>query len=209
LRHIQNVNDVIPVFSDLPSLYIHPDRQSEWMSELPDDITKSMNDCPRLQHRLSSLIHKRYCLEPYRPQLEGADVSIAILSHAHLVQLIKIAGAVWHGRSLMRLITKVDLVEIHRAIGESGYQIAISQAAIFPAPDNPETDLERPSEACLERDGVLCFRAWLAMLPKSISARILLKFPTPFFATSIPPNFLRHGPSIISAVGKELTNHAA
>lgn len=209
MRQILNVNELIPVFSDLPSLYIHPDRQSEWMAELPDDITKSMNDCPRLQHRLSSLIHKRYRLEPYRPQLEGADVSIAILSHAELVQLIKIAGAVWHGQSLMRLITKVDLAEIHRAIGEAGYQLAISKAAFFPAPDNPGTDLERPSEACLERDGVLCFRAWMATLPKSVSARIGLKFPTPFDATSIPPNFSQHGPSIISAIGKELTNHAA
>ena len=164
------------IFQDLPIRYIHPDRAWEWLPDVPSIVAKQLSENARLWVRLSQIIIHRYDLESC-PAISGnRDHAIAMLDQATLRRIVEIGGAMWHGRTLSKLIDKTALSAALTVIDEETYRLAVAHADLAPlAVHSGHSNAEPPSLDAILLNGKLCFVSWLNALPGFLSKRISIE----------------------------------
>lgn len=193
------------LFERLPGLYVHPDRTREWLPELPAEIGRSLLKCERLIPRLSVVITQHYAL----PALEedgGLDLSIGMLSFNSLVQVSRLAGAIFHAGQIRMLISRPAIAALFAGVEDWGHGYVMGQMEMAP-PSSEGLESAPPTEETIVRDGQLCFRAWLGELSAPAAQRIALKFPKDFETGPLPPEFEAYGPGIVRAAGRGMLDH--
>jgi hypothetical protein len=186
------------IFRDLPIRYIHPDRACEWLPDVPPSTSKQLSENERLWVRLSQIIMHHYDLESC-PRLSGdTDQTIAMLNQATLMRVVEIGGAIWHGRTLSKLIDKTALSAALSVIDEATHRMAVANADLAPLPaHNQDFEPEPPAPDAILLNGKLCFISWMNALPGFLSKRIALKFPTEFLSEMPTPDHEIYGPAIV------------
>jgi len=86
-----------------------------------------------------------------------------------------LAGGVWHGRSLLKLIARADLAILAERIGAEAQPFALRHLSQAVA-DETVADPERLA-ALVERDGHACLGAWLEDFSAPARRRVLLRLP--------------------------------
>jgi hypothetical protein len=193
-----------PVSQDLPVLYIHPSRTSEWLPDIPSSLVKKLIDTGRVHPRLSQIVTQHYQLEPLPPFTGDIDHAIAMLDHGQLLEVVMAAGAIWHGRTLSRLIDKASLKAALSLFGERTYRLAVAEAEFDPSSEADQTPTELPPKEMLFEDGKLCFLTWLRCLPVSLSKRVELKFPPGMLTGSPSPAYATLGPDFVRKSGEAI-----
>lgn len=181
-----DTNTANRIFRELPIRYIHPDRACEWLPDAPPALTAQLSANERLWRRLSLIIAIHYKFEDYKledhPAIgSGVDHAIAVLDYATLMRMVRIAGAIWHGRALAKLIDKAALSQVLTLIDESAYRLAVVNADL--APSDAE---DLPTKQSLLLNGRHCFLCWLNELPEFLLKRVILKFPKEFLSGPFP-----------------------
>ncbi len=195
------------LFERLPGLYVHPDRTREWLPDLPAEIGLSLLRCGRLVPRLSAIITQHYKLTALEAD-GGLDLSIAMLSFNSLVQVSRLAGAIFHARQIRMLISKPAIAALFAGAGGWAHGYAMAQAELVPPASGDANESTPPTDEAIVQDGWLCFRAWLAKLSAPAAQRIALKFPKDFETGPLPSGFEAYGPDIVRAAGKGVLDHA-
>ncbi len=194
-------------FEDAPILYIHSSRGSEWLPDVPSHLIKHLSESERLRPRLSQIIVRRYELEACPAIKNDIDHAIALLNHATLSRAAGIAGAIWYGRTLSRLIGKEALGSALSVIDDETFRLAVAHADLAPIRDSGLLEASPPTKEALLRDGDLCFIAWLNSLPASLAKRVALKFPPDFESGTPSPDHGIYGPAIIRKCGEAFVVH--
>jgi hypothetical protein len=195
-------------FESSPVLYIHPDRAPEWLPDMPPHLTGLLSSCERLQPKLSLKIAQHYELGPCPALAGGIDLTISLLDYESLKQIVEIAGATWHGRTLRRAIGKDAFAMMVSIMSEHAFRTGVAQADLAPAGNEEPAEVLLPSRDVMLLDGRLCFSGWLSTLPNPIGKRIALKFPSDFETHMMSPDHLAYGPAIIRKTGEAFVSHA-
>ena len=119
------------LFERLPGLYVHPDRTREWLPELPAEIGLSLLKCERLIPRLSVVITQHYALTALEED-GGLDLSIGMLSFNSLVQVSRLAGAIFHARQIRMLISKPAIAALFAGVGDWAHSYVMAQVEMAP-----------------------------------------------------------------------------
>ena len=159
--------------NDVATAWAHPRRLAEWLGHGVDvDLVSRMTLVPRLQARCSVLIGRRLgdVMQPSAAQalalsLDGLDVA----------GLMQQAGAVWHGRTIIRVIDGVDVRSLVGEIGPGLRMLAIRHAASAPSEVEPRTG--GALAAFIAHDGLCCVIAWCLAQPGAVGRRLLLRLP--------------------------------
>lgn len=206
MQNFLEQRNILDLFQSFPVRYIHPDRASEWMPDLPVETSQNLMKCARLETRLSAYIIQRYGLEPLTAPSHDIDLYIALLDQTMLRQVIGIAGAVWHGKSLRSLISSAALSKLLGGIDLAAYRIALTLTHLAPADDPVDAATPPLTHDVIWSAGKNCFEAWLLDLPAPFRDRIALKFADPLEFDEPPPHFTSQGPAILRAIGREMLN---
>ncbi|WID99708.1 nodulation protein NolU (plasmid) [Bosea vestrisii] len=149
---------------------IHPARIAACLDgSLSPTTLARLQASGRLHERLARLVLGD------APEISTASSAADPLLGAAPRRVALLAGAVWHARSLLKLIAGQDIAiftervgaEVH-AFGIRHVEQAVSSTLI--------TGPERLAEA-VEHDGHGCLGAWLAALPEPDRRQILLRLP--------------------------------
>ncbi len=175
--------------------WAHPQRLAEWLGHGVDaELVARMMGVPRLQARCSALIDRR--LGPVQPSpTQARALSLDGLGVAGLVQQ---AGAVWHGRTVIRIIDGVEVRSLVAQLGPGLRMLAIRHAAL--APQEVEPKPSRALPAVIADDGLRCVIAWCVAQPGPAGRRLLLRLPH----VAEPDALHRaNGPPIVDALLQE------
>ena len=196
----QRIDNSLSSFETEPVTYIHPSRVGEWLPDIPSAAANLLSQSRRLRIVLSHRIQKHYALEPIRITPDVPDLQIATADGAKLQRIISLAGAIWHGHSLKKVVSRDTLIEILGDLNESDYRTAVTQAPLLAAQEEADFS-DRES---INRDGNLCFRAWLAVLPEAVSRRVALKFPENPIPVELSSLHVNHGPQVFRIAGEKV-----
>jgi hypothetical protein len=198
---IVSAEDNERVFETSPVRYVHPDRVIEWLPDLPASVAKDLASNARLWAKLSPIIEAHYDLGACPEMHDDIDHAIAQLPEVRLLRLVEAAGAVWHGKTFAMVIDKATIRSVMKLIDEDAFRLAVAQSALAPKPDSPIT-VESLNREAIDREGRLCFSAWLNALPTFVSKRVALKFsPQVVFETPSGQHEV-HGPAIVRICGE-------
>ena len=126
------------------------------------------------------------------------------------MDLVPVAGAVWHARRLRRIVNGKLLGEVLRGFHPHCYAIAMAHLDIAPESAAAEEEPADPAlRTLIQADGIDCLLAWTETLPAAIGARVKLKFPDEFSQSRSPGQLHRAiGPEIIRRVAASLMHVA-
>lgn len=152
--------------------WAHPGRLADWLGHGIDvDLVSRMMAVPRLQARCSLLIDRRLGVVQ-----ASAEQALALsLDGLGVVGLMQQAGAVWHGRAIIRVIDGADVRSLVREIGPGLRMLAIRHAALAPPEIEPREAGALP--AFIAEDGLRCVIAWCVAQPGPVGRRLLLRLP--------------------------------
>lgn len=181
-------------FERLPAAYCHPERIA---GLLPEGLAAGLRDrlaaSSRLRLRLSALLERRFAL----PSLAAVDLAtpearFALLEGETLQGGLRRAGAIWHARSLRRIILAETLRRLVQRLGRANHRAALRFVDLAPEDNERDgIDLESPDidglMALIERDGLIAVNAWCRHQPAALAARLRLKLPPCPEADDEPP----------------------
>jgi len=197
------------------SLDVDPARFACWLGHgVTADLIARMLAVPRLETRCGHLLRER--LGPW-PDASGAPPCPARASvrAAHvrdldglaLLWLAQQAGAIWHARSILRVIDGVAVRALVSGIGATLRLVAIRHAALAPADADGTTGVEAlPVDTLADpellarriaHDGIGCLAAWCDAQPPALGQRVLLGLPAPWLPTDA---YRAYGPPILDVL---------
>jgi hypothetical protein len=197
-------------FAEMPALYIHPHRCSEWLPHIPSGIATPLLGNRRLTRRLSALITAHYGLSQ-ATATNRDDMAIALLGVEALSRLIHLSGAIFYGQYLRTEISGTAIAGLLSGLDPLAYEAAVKQAGLGPEQEvhgetGPPALLTRE---IMLRDGHRCFCSWVKTLPPPIAKRIWLKFPDDPVEDDPPPVFHTRGPKIVRTAAEHIFQHAS
>ena len=159
--------------NDAATAWAHPQRLAEWLGHGVDvDLVGRMMLVPRLQARCGVLINRRLGDVVQASAAQNLALSLDGLGVAGLVQQ---AGAVWHGRAIIRVIDGVEVRSLVSEIGPGLRMLAIRHAALAPPEAGPRTG--ETLAAFIAHDGLCCVIAWCLAQPGAVGRLLLLRLP--------------------------------
>lgn len=169
-------------------------------SVLDPETVERLVASDRLAGRLSEHLRRQAGVPPLDPALlEAEDRALMLLDAEGLEQLQRMAGAIWHGQALKRIILAEPRRRMAELIGEdalagAGRNVEVSPAIASPA--EPEA-----LAAAIDADGAACLEAWCRAQPAAIAERIRLKRDAE--APDPTDDHLANGPAVIARAVKE------
>ncbi|MGI9486067.1 MAG: SctK family type III secretion system sorting platform protein [Geminicoccaceae bacterium] len=146
-------------------------------STVDDDLLMMLQREPRIRRRLSTKFLKEASLldEPvldFSPSLR----QLALLDGTELSRIARYAGGLWYAHDICRLIARSTIAKVKTHIGDDAYRFVVKQGALSKRSETPLGG-ERDLISKIDGTGFACLASWLALEPKGLSARVLLKFP--------------------------------
>jgi hypothetical protein len=144
-------------FVTQPALYIEPSRLAVCFDGMVDpELCGRLRSSPRLEERLSDLVHSRYGLARTIAAEEVSDTDrwIALASSEQLVELVRRAGAIYWANSIANTVRAADAAAFDAALGETLCVVALANRDLS-GPMQPLTPYDQLGRAC---DG-----GWLAL----------------------------------------------
>ena len=186
-------------FVTQPALYIEPSRLAVCFDGMVDpELCGRLRSSPRLEERLSNLVHSRYGLAP---TIAAGDVSdtdrlIALASSEQLAELARRAGAIYWANSIANTVRAADAAAFDAALGERLCVVALANRDLS-GPMQPLTPYDQLG-ARLMQDGFRCLGAWCKAQSPGVGLRVRLKFPpNPALDDAVNRPFDELGPAIV------------
>ncbi len=175
-------------FERLPAAYCHPERLAKLLPDgLPADFRDRLIGSTRLRLRLSFLLARWFQLAPCcAGELETPEGRFAQLEGAPLESVIRRIGAIWHARTVRKIILAEPLRQLIESLGRDNYQAALHFIDLAPeddaadqGADDDEQDLPNVEDLLgwIERDGLIAVNAWCRHQPAALAGRLRLKLP--------------------------------
>lgn len=163
---------------------LHPHRwaRPEWLGTVPGvapDLIKFLERTDRGRERLSRHVRASLGLKDTFWDFEPLPRRLALLPAATLERLAHHAGAVWHWRSVTRMVSQRDHRAVTDRIGADAHAFAVRRGRSLlvhsglPAPSAPVT----PDSDQLPTAGWTLLDSCLGGEPAPIRPRARLKFP--------------------------------
>ena len=186
-------------FVTQPALYIEPSRLAVCFDGMVDpELCGRLRSSPRLEERLSDLVHSRYGLARTIAAEEVSDTDrwIALASSEQLVELARRAGAIYWANSIANTVRAADAAAFDAALGETLCVVALANRDLS-GPMQPLTPYDQLGSRVME-DGLRCLGAWCKAQSPGVGLRVRLKFaPNPALDDAVKTPFDELGPAIM------------
>jgi hypothetical protein len=186
-------------FVTQPALYIEPSRLAVCFDGMVDpELCGRLRSSPRLEERLSDLVHSRYGLARTiaAEDVSDADRSIALASSEQLAEVVRRAGAIYWANSIANTVRAADAAAFDAALGEKLCLVALANRDLS-GPMQPLTPYDQLGLRVME-DGLRCLGAWCKAQSPGVGLRVSLKLaPNPALDDSVNHPFDELGPAIV------------
>jgi hypothetical protein len=186
-------------FVTQPALYIEPSRLAVCFDGMVDpELCGRLRSSPRLEERLSDLVHSRYGLARTiaAEDVSDADRSIALASSEQLAEVVRRAGAIYWANSIANTVRAADAAAFDAALGEKLCLVALANRDLS-GPMQPLTPYDQLGARVME-DGFRCLGAWCKAQSPGVGLRVSLKLaPNPALDDSVNHPFDELGPAIV------------
>lgn len=186
-------------FVTQPALYIEPSRLAVCFDGMVDsELCMRLKSSPRLEERLSGLVHSRYGLARTiaAEDVSDTDRSIALCSSEQLAEVVRRAGAIYWANSIANTIRAADAAAFDAALGETLCFVALANRDLS-GPMQPLTPYDQLGARVME-DGMRCLGAWCNAQSPGVGLRVSLKLaPNPALDDSVNHPFDELGPAIV------------
>ena len=186
-------------FVTQPALYIEPSRLAVCFDGMVDpELCGRLRSSPRLEERLSDLVHSRYGLARTIAAEEVSDTDrwIALASSEQLVELARRAGAIYWANSIANTIRAADAAAFDAALGETLCVVALANRDLS-GPMQPLAPYDQLGRRVME-DGFRCLGGWCKAQSPGVGLRVRLKFaPNPALDDAVKTPFDELGPAIV------------
>ena len=186
-------------FVTQPALYIEPSRLAVCFDGMVDpELCGRLRSSPRLEERLSNLVHSRYGLAPTiaAEDVSDTDRSIALASSEQLAELARRAGAIYWANSIANTVRAADAAAFDAALGERLCVVALANRDLS-GPMQPLTPYDQLGARVMQ-DGFRCLGAWCKAQSPGVGLRVSLKLaPNPALDDSVNHPFDELGPAIV------------
>ena len=193
-------------FERLPAAYSHPDRIADLLPEgLPTRFRDRLQGSSRLRPRLSALLAKRRALAPCTLQdLATPEGRFVQLEGEDLENALRRIGAIWHARTIRKIILSERLRELIERLGRDNHRAALRFIELAPE-DDGEGDGDAVDVDALmgliERDSLIAVNAWCRQQPAALGERLRLKLrPCPDVDDEPPASHRDRGVMIVDRV---------
>jgi len=188
----------------------HPERVRACLDPRVSLATaRRLQDCRRLRHRLHAVMAERYgSLDVQNSATVSATSDAAaalasILASTDPIEAARLAGALWHARSLKLVLSGPAVAGLVAQIGRRAHAFGLrnAQAAVDATPITDPVALA----SAIERDGLLCLGACASGSPAlRLRLAVMLAPGTPVDADHLPASFLTNAPAVLARVAAEL-----
>ncbi len=182
-----------------PALYIEPSRLAVCFDGMVDsELCMRLKSSPRLEERLSGLVHSRYGLARTiaAEDVSDTDRSIALCSSEQLAEVVRRAGAIYWANSIANTIRAADAAAFDAALGDALCVVALANRDLS-GPMQPLTPYDQLGARVME-DGFRCLGAWCKAQSPGVGLRVSLKLaPNPALDDSVNHPFDELGPAIV------------
>jgi len=189
-------------FVTQPALYIEPSRLAVCFDGMVDpELCGRLRSSPRLEERLSDLVHSRYGLARTIAAEEVSDTDrwIALASSEQLVELARRAGAIYWANSIANTVRAADAAAFDAALGETLCVVALANRDLS-GPMQPLTPYDQLGLRVME-DGLRCLGGWCKAQSPGVGLRVSLKLaPNPALDGAVNHPFDELGPAIVRRV---------
>ena len=186
-------------FVTQPALYIEPSRLAVCFDGMVDpELCGRLRSSPRLEERLSDLVHSRYGLARTIAAEEVSDTDrwIALASSEQLSELARRAGAIYWANSIANTVRAADAAAFDAALGETLCVVALANRDLS-GPMQPLTPHDQLG-ARVTQDGFRCLGAWCKAQSPGVGLRVSLKLaPNPALDAAVISPFDELGPAIV------------
>ena len=186
-------------FVTQPALYIEPSRLAVCFDGMVDpELCGRLRSSPRLEERLSDLVHSRYGLARTIAAEEVSDTDrwIALASFEQLVELARRAGAIYWANSIANTVRAADAAAFDAALGETLCVVALDNRDLS-GPMQPLAPYDQLGRRVME-DGFRCLGGWCKAQSPGVGLRVRLKFaPNPALDDAVKTPFDELGPAIM------------
>jgi hypothetical protein len=186
-------------FVTQPALYIEPSRLAVCFDGMVDpELCGRLRSSPRLEERLSDLVHSRYGLARTiaAEDVSDADRSIALASSEQLAEVVRRAGAIYWANSIANTVRAADAAAFDAALGEKLCLVALANRDLS-GPMQPLTPYDQLG-ARVMADGMRCLGAWCKAQSPGVGLRVSLKLaPNPALDGAVNSPFDELGPAIL------------
>ena len=186
-------------FVTQPALYIEPSRLAVCFDGMVDpELCGRLRSSPRLEERLSNLVHSRYGLAPTiaAEDVSDTDRLIALASSEQLAELARRAGAIYWANSIANTVRAADAAAFDAALGERLCVVALANRDLS-GPMQPLTPYDQLGARVMQ-DGLRCLGAWCKAQSPGVGLRVSLKLaPNPALDDAVNRPFDELGPAIV------------
>ena len=186
-------------FVTQPALYIEPSRLAVCFDGMVDpELCGRLRSSPRLEERLSDLVHSRYGLARIiaAEDVSDADRSIALASSEQLAEVVRRAGAIYWANSIANTVRAADAAAFDAALGEKLCLVALANRDLS-GPMQPLTPYDQLGARVMQ-DGLRCLGAWCKAQRPGVGLRVSLKLaPNPALDDVVNRPFDELGPAIV------------
>ena len=186
-------------FVTQPALYIEPSRLAVCFDGMVDpELCGRLRSSPRLEERLSDLVHSRYGLARTiaAEDVSDADRSIALASSEQLAEVVRRAGAIYWANSIANTVRAADAAAFDAALGEKLCLVALANRDLS-GPMQPLTPYDQLGARVMQ-DGFRCLGAWCKAQTAGVGLRVRLKLaPYPALDGEVNRPFDELGPAIV------------
>jgi len=162
------------------------------------ELCGRLRSSPRLEERLSDLVHSRYGLARTIAAEEVSDTDrwIALASSEQLVELARRAGAIYWANSIANTVRAADAAAFDAALGETLCVVALANRDLS-GPMQPLAPYDQLGRRVME-DGFRCLGGWCKAQSPGVGLRVRLKFaPNPALDDAVNTPFDELGPAIM------------
>jgi hypothetical protein len=186
-------------FVTQPALYIEPSRLAVCFDGMVDpELCGRLRSSPRLEERLSDLVHSRYGLARTIAAEEVSDTDrwIALASSEQLSELARRAGAIYWANSIANTVRAADAAAFDAALGETLCVVALANRDLS-GPMQPLAPYDQLGRRVME-DGFRCLGGWCKAQSPGVGLRVSLKLaPNPALDGAVNSPFDELGPAIL------------
>jgi hypothetical protein len=162
------------------------------------ELCRRLRSSPRLEERLSNLVHSRYGLAPTiaAEDVSDTDRLIALASSEQLAELARRAGAIYWANSIANTVRAADAAAFDAALGERLCVVALANRDLS-GPMQPLTPYDQLGARVMQ-DGLRCLGAWCKAQTAGVGLRVRLKLaPNPALDDAVKHPFDELGPAIV------------
>ena len=186
-------------FVTRPALYIEPSRLAVCFDGMVDaELCGRLMSTPRLEERLSDLVHSHYGLARTiaAEHVSDTDRSIALAPPEQLVELVRRAGAIYWANSIANTVRAADAAAFDAALGETLCVVALANRDLS-GPVQPLAAYDQLGRRVVE-DGLRCLGGWCQAQNPGVGPRVRLRLaPNPALDDAVNPPFDELGPAIM------------